>query len=436
MRTIILTRATGLLALAGGAAAQAYEYPAYDAYGFGTYGDATMGDRYEIDGYDEEAVGFPYGDIVLTTEGTTEQSIDVVVTGPDGYTRTFESESGAQTEIVELPVGTHSISATDDGLQMGHVLVDVRTGMAQDVTLSLANFEQTGGEVGEDYALESGYYGVEEELGDGYEPYGSYQVEGYEDYDNAEAGAIAVTVEGFDENGEVVAYDELGVDVNGHVVGPNDERSELSGESTTFEDLPAGTYSISATAAEHRVAQTFVQVQPGQRVTLRVQMTALQQTAQDTASGEGVAAGLYQDWDANGDDALGAEEYEAGLYDTLAGEDGELSEGEFDDGISRLRGDDADVSFADVDGDGNGTVTEEEFTSAYEPTRYSEWDADGDGAVTSDEFERGWFDTVDANGDGTVTEDEYTPFAGWFGNDYGEIGAGEDGISEEGWLGT
>ena len=436
MKRILLTLAAGLLAMAGPAAAQGYEYPAYDEYGFGAYGDATLGDPYEIDGYDEEAVGYPYGNIRLATEGTTEQAIDVVITGPDGYTRTFESEAGAQTELVELPVGTHSIAATDDGLEMGHVLVDVRPGAAQDVTLSLANYEQAVGEVGEGYALEAGYYGVEEELGEGYEPYGSYQVEGYETYDNQEAGAIVVAVEGLDENGEVVAYDELGIDVNGHVVGPNDERTEFGGESTTIEDLSAGVYSVAATAAEHRVAQTLVQVQPGQTLRLRVQMERMQQTAQDAASGEGVGAGLYESWDANGDDALSAEEYEAGLYATLAGEDGELSEQEYDDGLSRLRGEDAGAAFGDVDGDGDGVVTEEEFTSAYEPTLYSEWDADGDGALTAEEFERGWFGIVDADGDGTVTGDEYAPFAGWFGTDYGELGAGEDGLGEEGWLGN
>lgn len=435
MQRIFLTLAAGLLALAGPAAAQGYEYPAYDDYGFGVYGDATLGDPYEIDGYDEEAVGYPYGSVLLTTEGSTGQAIDVVVTGPDGYTRTFESEAGVQTELVELPVGTHSIAVTDDGLEMGHVLVDVRAGTAQDVTLSLANYEQAAGEIGEGYALEPGYYGVEEEFGDDYEPYGSYRVEGYEAYDDAEAGAIVVTVEGLDENGEVVAYDALGAEVNGHVVGPDDQRSEFGGESTTLEDLPAGLYSIAATAEEHRVAQTFVQVQPGQRVLLRVQMQGLQRTGQDAASGEGVAAGLYEDWDANDDDVLSAEEYEAGLYGTLAGEDGELNEEEFDEGFSRLFGENADQAFGDLDADGDGVVTEEEFTGAYEPTLYSEWDADGSGDLTREEFERGWFRTVDADGDGTVTEDEYAPYAGWFGADYGELGAGEDGLGEEGWLG-
>lgn len=452
MKRTLFAITTSLLMLVGLAAAQGYEYPAYAGYEYGVFGDVGYGDYYELDAYDEAAVGYPYGSIRLTTEGTTGQALDVVITGPDGYTRTFESQSGAQTEVVELPVGVHSIAATDDGLQMGHALVEVRNGSGQDVTLSLNAYEQAQGEVGEGYSLEAGYYGVEEEFGEGYEPFGSVRVDGYEAYENQESGAIVVQVEGIGDDGEAVAYGDLGAVVTGHVVGPNDQRTEFEGASTNTQDLAPGRYSIAATAPGYRVVQSFVQVQAGQTITMTLQMK--QMSGQDGQSGQadqdqqagmsgaaaagGVAAGLYESWNADGNDSLTAEEYEAGLFDTLAGDDGELSEDEFSQGLSRLHGEDAQnqYAFSDFDGDGNGAVTEEEFTSTYEPAMFSEWNQDGSAGLTSNEFESGWFGVVDQNGDGTVDQDEYGPFAGWFGTDYGELGAGNEGIGEEGWLGN
>ena len=451
MKKSILAALTALLTVGGMAAAQVYEYPAYDTYGYGAYGDVGYGDYQELEGYDEAGVGYPYGGLVLTTMGTQEQSIDIVITGPNGYSETFESEAGVGRELVELPVGTYSIAATDDGLEMGHALVEVRAGFGQALTFTLPPFEQQAmGGVGEGYGLEAGYYGVEEEFGDAYEPYGYYEVEGYEAYENEEAGAVVVAVEGVNEAGEAIGYEELGVEVTGHIVGPDDERTEFGGAETNFEDLPSGIYTIAATAEGYRVAQTYLQVQPGQTALVRVRMQGLQTgvvggaeavetetVAVEPMARTGIGAGLYGAWDADADGALASDEFETGLYGTIAGDDGELTEDEFGEGFGRLYGEgyESQYAFSDFDADMDGVVTETEFSGAYEAGLYNEWDANADATLTLDEYNRGWFGTLDANRDARITQEEYQPYEGWFGYGYDEFGAGEQGVGEEGWLG-
>jgi Ca2+-binding EF-hand superfamily protein len=65
-------------------------------------------------------------------------------------------------------------------------------------------------------------------------------------------------------------------------------------------------------------------------------------------------------------------------------------------------------SFADLDADGDGVVSSEEFV-APAVERFAELDADGNGTVSSDEFtvkllER--FEEIDTDDDGSLTRDE------------------------------
>ena len=65
-------------------------------------------------------------------------------------------------------------------------------------------------------------------------------------------------------------------------------------------------------------------------------------------------------------------------------------------------------SFADLDADGNGVVSQEEFV-APAMDHFTKLDTDGDGTLSSAEFtaplvER--FKEIDTNGDGVLSEDE------------------------------
>jgi Ca2+-binding EF-hand superfamily protein len=65
-------------------------------------------------------------------------------------------------------------------------------------------------------------------------------------------------------------------------------------------------------------------------------------------------------------------------------------------------------SFADLDADGDGVVSSEEFV-APAGERFTELDTNGDGTISSDEFtaqllER--FEEIDTDDDGALTQDE------------------------------
>jgi Ca2+-binding EF-hand superfamily protein len=80
-----------------------------------------------------------------------------------------------------------------------------------------------------------------------------------------------------------------------------------------------------------------------------------------------------------------------------------------------MRGDGVMVMFAEIDANGDGSVTAEEI-DAYRAARFAALDADGNGTVSRQEFmdhaaaqvaERAgtMFDRLDADGDGTLTRD-------------------------------
>lgn len=275
MNRLIAALCALALTLAGTAIAQdVYEYPDFAAYDYGLYG-AEIGEVTEIGAYDEAAVGYPYGNLSIVTTGPQGAAIDVVITGPDGFSTTFESNTGATTDVVEVPVGTVSISATDDGLEMAHALVNVQEAQQLTVTLDMTEAQPLG-EVGEEFALEAGYYGFEEELGADYAPYGDITVDAWETYAVETDGAVTVTVQGYDDEGNVIGYAELGAEITGHLVGPNDVREDFAGETSELLELATGRYALSVTAPGHQVAQSFVQVQAGQHAMVTVTLKPLQ----------------------------------------------------------------------------------------------------------------------------------------------------------------
>ena len=440
MKRLTATLCALALAVFGVATAQdVYEYPEFGAYDYGLYG-GELGGVDQIENYDEAAVGYAYGNVAVVTTGPQGAAIDVVITGPDGYSNTFESNTGETVDVVEVPVGTVSIAATDDGLEMAHALVNVQQGQRQTVNFDMTEAQPVG-EVGEEFALEQGYFGVEEELGADYEPYGDITATGWEAYENETQGAVIVTIEGYDEQGNVIGYDELGAEVVGHLVGPDDNREEFTGQQTELLDLPTGRYALAATAPGHQVVQSFVQVQAGQRAVLNVRLKPLQDgqgMTQDQAGGMAQAAagatGLFGAWNADADESLNMQEFEQGFFDVLSGDDEELTQEEFTQGFETLGLSDQ-YTFGNFDANGNDVVTQQEFVEAHDANVFNQWDQDGNDNLTQEEFERGWFGIVDANGDATVQQDEYGAFSGWFANDFSAFEGGEDGIGQDEWLG-
>jgi hypothetical protein len=434
MKTLIHTALAVCLGLVGYAQAQVdvYEYPDLGAYDYGVLGETEFGEFEEIDGYDQAEARFPYGNLALVTEGPAGQAIDIVITGPNGYSRTFESEAGAKLDIVELPLGTYSISATDDDLRLAHALVEVRLGEEQTLTFNMEPYQAEVGEEDDEAALEAGYFGVEEELGEDYEPFGFYEVEAYEDYEVEESGAVQLVVEGIDEEGEVFGYDEFGTDIEGHLVGPDDQRRDFGGESTTFEDLTPGIYSISATAFGYQLAQTFIEVQAHEEAIVALRLVGLEDELAADADGTFSDTGLFEDWDVTADSELTADEFETGVFGTVAGEDDVMSEDEFAEG-AELFNYDEDFGFEAYDADADDQVMESEFGETFEASMFEAWDEDADSALTEEEYGLGLFGTLDADDDRALSEDELRPYSVWYGYDYGNLAGEDELVSEEEW---
>ena len=462
MKKLFAILSIALLAFGTSAVAQedAGLYEEYEAYEYGVYGDVGVGEYEEFGEYDEEEVGFPYGNLVVTAIGPEGNAIDLVLTGPDGFTRVVEANVEEETFIEELPIGIYSVTATDDELEIGHALVAVRVGQVAPLNFTLRPYNRD--EVAAGAGFQEGYagYGVEEEFGEGYEPYGEVEAGEYGAYENEEAGSIIVIVEGYNEAGELYGEEELGVEVTGFIVGPDDQRQEIEGE-TRAEELSPGIYSVAVTAPGYRVAQTFVRVFPGRVAALTARIEPLGVAAvgaEARAGGVGVGeaeaevveadveqvdaeeaevtetdlavtgASLFTTWDADADAVITVEEYNRGLFGLISGNDEYIEEGEWNEEFG--------YAFADLDADQDARITEEEFTSVYRSDLYTEWDADADEGLTQEEFNRGWFNTIDADASGTLTEEEYEPYEGWFGMGFNEFDADRNAeLTEEEFLG-
>lgn len=210
------------------------------------YGDVTT----EYSEYSDETTG----SIVLTHSTPTDQHANFDVVGPDGYWEHFDFSDDPTSELIldNLAAGLYSVSATDEGLELAHTLVEVRRGETATVSLNLKAWEQletTGAFNGRDY------YGTYEGYDTAYPgyPYGAYAVGDYRAYDAPDLGSIAV--EGVVDGLDVV------------VTGP-DGFSEHYSADTVIENLPPGVYVIAVTGSGTELAVTTVEVQAGQQLPL------------------------------------------------------------------------------------------------------------------------------------------------------------------------
>ena len=71
------------------------------------------------------------------------------------------------------------------------------------------------------------------------------------------------------------------------------------------------------------------------------------------------------------------------------------------------------------DTDGNGTLSQDEWSSALrEQGLFGEFDTDGNGTVSEEEFATGLFGRFDDNGDSALSQEEWdTGFDQWFGEE-------------------
>jgi hypothetical protein len=436
----VLSIALLLFGTSGVAQEDAGLYEEYEAYEYRTYGDVGVGDYEEFGEYNEEEVGFPYGNMVVTATGPEGNAIDLILTGPDGYTRVAEANVEEETFIEELPLGIYSVAATDDEVEVGHAFVAVRAGQAVPLNLTLRPYNLDEAGVGDGSGFEEGYvgYGMEEEFGGGYEPYGEFEAGEYGTYENEQAGSIVVMVEGYNEEGELLGYEELGVEVTGFIVGPDDQREEVAGETRT-EELAPGTYSVAVTAPGYQVTQTLVRVFPGRIATLTARIEPLSvaavgaeadvQEVEVTGTDPTVTGvNLFTTWDADADSIITTEEYNRGLFGILSGDDEVIEEAEWDESYG--------YAFTELDQDQDGQLTEDEFIAGYESDLYTQWDVDGNQELTEDEFNRGLFNTIDADANGAITEVEYGPYESWFGRSFSEFDTDADAqVTEEEYFG-
>ena len=129
--------------------------------------------------------------------------------------------------------------------------------------------------------------------------------------------------------------------------------------------------------------------------------------------------GVFSEWDADGDGSLTSGEFAGGIFGRFDEDgDGTLTSAEWDAGFDQWYGEQAvDLDYSEWDANGNGELTEEEFTTAFEEEGLFESFGTSaglenvDDGIGEDEFFGGLFDWFDADDDGGLIADE----AGWFG---------------------
>lgn len=132
--------------------------------------------------------------------------------------------------------------------------------------------------------------------------------------------------------------------------------------------------------------------------------------------------GYYNALDRDGDTMLNESEYATGLYRNFdMDRDLRITEDEYLTGSTRYRGADYDaMPFTDYDTDASGYLSQNEFRPLYD-TGYNDdfvsYDGDGDGMLTSDEYSSGIYNRADRNQDTVISIEEEGLFEGWFDGD-------------------
>jgi hypothetical protein len=128
----------------------------------------------------------------------------------------------------------------------------------------------------------------------------------------------------------------------------------------------------------------------------------------------------FEAWDQNDDMYLDHEEVATGLYtDWDADDDGQLTEAEFDQGVSDWFDGDGviDDDFAEWDANDDGYIGEDEFATNWSDVEVTGWDNDGDGLYSEEEFGSTVYNTADVDGNYRIDIEEEGFFEGWFDGD-------------------
>ena len=120
-------------------------------------------------------------------------------------------------------------------------------------------------------------------------------------------------------------------------------------------------------------------------------------------------AGLFDDWDADGDGLVGSSELAEGLYGFWdANGDADLSVEEWDSGVDFWFGEDeVNLAASEWDADGDGIISEFEFADALGETGLlARLDSDDDDLLDEIELSSGLFGFADGDDDGAIPAEE------------------------------
>ena len=126
-------------------------------------------------------------------------------------------------------------------------------------------------------------------------------------------------------------------------------------------------------------------------------------------------AGLFREWDANGDGQIGSAQFSEGLYGYWdANGDGDLSVDEWDSAVDFWFGeDDVNLAVSEWDEDGDGVISEFEFSEALVETELlARFDGNEDDLLDEPELSAGLFDSADGDDDGLIDMEENGFFTG------------------------
>lgn len=121
-------------------------------------------------------------------------------------------------------------------------------------------------------------------------------------------------------------------------------------------------------------------------------------------------ADSYSAWDMNNDGNIDDREFYETTYTRLDEDgDGNLDQAEWESGYENVYGDYADVdAYDNFDADGDRRVTADEYYDGMAETDfYTSYDTNQDGSIDEDELSTGVFDRMDENRDGSIDQNEY-----------------------------
>lgn len=127
-------------------------------------------------------------------------------------------------------------------------------------------------------------------------------------------------------------------------------------------------------------------------------------------------SGTYQnnftEWDADEDGNLSSEEfYNAVFGNTDADDDDGISQDEWDAGFAAMYGGWNDDDFETFDADGDGSLSNDEWNDAFaESEWFNTYDANTDTFVSEEEWDAGLFGDWDTDDNDVIDEDEYNVY--------------------------